>query len=63
LALLTNVEHLLGLWKNCWKSFGAVEKAVEKASGVLKKLMKTRWVTVEPALSPLKRRLKILWVC
>jgi hypothetical protein len=32
----------------------SVEKAVEKASGLLKKLMKTRWVTVEPALGPLK---------
>jgi hypothetical protein len=54
LALLKHVENLLGLLKNCWKSFGGVEKAVEKASGLLLKLLKTRWVTVEPALGPLK---------
>jgi hypothetical protein len=54
LGLLKHVENLLGLLKKCWKSFGVVEKAVEKASSRLKKLFKPRQVTVEPALGPLK---------
>jgi hypothetical protein len=57
LVCWTIVGNTLGEFKNCWKHFGSVEKAVEKLWVCWENWLKELWVcrkSVEQAVSLLK---------